>query len=539
MASYICSLACTFLMHLQFFTSSQILSFLISAVFLLLSIITFHLNKKDNSLFLLFCGSLGLGLFIAKLDPFLNIWDEQYHALVAKHLVIHPFKPTLFEENPLEYNFKSWIGNHVWLHKPPLFLWQIAISLKLWGINELAVRTPSILLHAATSLIIYRIGKITVNTSVGFYGALFFSVAYYPLELISGRFQTDHNDIAFLFYVISSFWTWLEYQVTKKTSWLILIGLFSGLAVLTKWLFGLLIYPVWLISSSLDKKDFRFKWSDYLPLIIAFTITCLLFVPWQIYIFNCFPAEAQYETQLNAAHFFHPIEGHEGNLLFHFKALKDLYGSGILIPYLLLFGLIILIKKNINNIFRYAIITTILITYGFYSLAATKMTSFCLVVMPFAFLGLGALLDSGITFISKRFVLKKSGTPIRIIVSILICILLLKLSKIETNHTEKDPQNNGKRNLEIKQITVIKNQLLDLNDNKKWIVFNADIRLNGHISVMFYTNHIAFDFIPTQNQIDKVKRQSYNIAILDQGGLPDFILQDNSIIKIKLAPNSY
>jgi 4-amino-4-deoxy-L-arabinose transferase-like glycosyltransferase len=84
---------------------------------------------------------------MANLDHFLILWDEQYHALVAKNMLKNPFKPTLYPVELLDYDYRNWSANYIWLHKQPLFLWQIALSLKIFGTTELAVRLPSILLH--------------------------------------------------------------------------------------------------------------------------------------------------------------------------------------------------------------------------------------------------------------------------------------------------------------------------------------------------------------------------------------------------------
>ena len=237
-------------------------------------------------------GSLGLGFFIANLVHFLTIWDEQYHALVAKNMLKNPFRPTLYSNPLLEYDYHNWTGNYIWLHKQPLFLWQIALSLKIFGINELAVRIPSILLHAITSILVYRIGKIVHSGTVGFYGALFFTVAWYPLELISGRVGTDHNDVAFLFYVTASFFAWFEYKNSQKSYWLIFIGVFSGCAVLVKWLVGLLIYAVWAISLGANDKKNWFRIKEYYPLFISFLISLAVIIPWQVYILIKYPLEA-------------------------------------------------------------------------------------------------------------------------------------------------------------------------------------------------------------------------------------------------------
>ncbi len=520
-------------MIFTYFTNSQILPLVLSAIILIAAVITFHLDKRRIALGFLFLGALGLGFFIAGLDSFLVLWDEQYHALVAKNLMDNPFKPTLYAKPLLEYDYRNWTENHVWLHKQPLFLWQIALSLKMFGINELAVRVPSILLHAITALMIYRIGKISYSARIGFYGALFFSVAYYPLELIAGKYSTDHNDISFLFYVTASIWAWFEYQHSKKTYWLILIGIFAGGAVLVKWLVGLLIYAIWAITLGVTDTKNWLKLKSYLPLLASFAISLLVFVPWQLYILYKYPAEATYEFQLNTQHFFQVIENHGGDFWFHFNALRDIYGAGNAIPFLLLIGLFLYLKKTTAKTYRVAIIATIIITYGFYTMAATKMTSFCIIVSPFGFLALGALTDSSINLLKSKTKSKKFEITFRSIAVVVLCFFLLNLTKIQNYHTDWKPKDNRNRNADLQQMAVIK-KLSDTLKGDNYAVFNANQRLYGHIATMFYTDHIAYDFVPNLEQIEKIKIQSYKIAIIDNDSLPDYIRNDSDIVKIKL-----
>jgi 4-amino-4-deoxy-L-arabinose transferase len=519
----------------SYFTTNQIIPLIISAIIIVLSIITFSVNKEKIALILLFIGSLVLGFFIANLDHFLMIWDEQYHALVAKNMINNPFKPMLYSNPLLEYDFRGWSGNHIWLHKQPLFLWQIALSLKLFGVNELALRVPSIILHSFLVLFTYRIGKITYSSTVGFYGALFFAVAYYPLELVAGRYSTDHNDVAFLFYVTASFWSWFEYKKTNKSYWLILIGLFAGCAVLVKWLTGMIIYAIWTISLGSDNKKNWVNPKAYIPILISFLISLLTFIPWQIYILCTFPLEAKYEFQLNSEHFFKAIEGHSGDFWFHFNAIKDIYGSGDIVPFLLILGVFLLLKKATNRTFRIAIISALIITYGFFSLAATKMTSFCIIVSPFIFLGLGALTDFVLVFLISKIKFIKVEQIIKPILLILFAFSILNLSKIQNRHTDSKPKdnnnNNNNRKVEENEISLIK-KLPILLGNDKYVIFYKSNRVNAHIQIMFYTDYISYDFIPTIKQIELVKKQHYKIAVLNSITLPEYIKNDTNIVKL-------
>lgn len=100
--------------------------------------------------FLLVIGFL-LRLYTAN-DKYLHNWDERYHALVAKNMMTEPFAPKLYKNPVLDYDYRYWSSNHIWLHKQPFPLWCITLSFKLFGVNELALRLPSIFL---TTLGIY------------------------------------------------------------------------------------------------------------------------------------------------------------------------------------------------------------------------------------------------------------------------------------------------------------------------------------------------------------------------------------------------
>ena len=219
--------------------------FIVGLSFLLSSIIFFINGKVTIAVSLLFISALTLFIFAALLDPFLNIWDERFHALVAKNLLNHPLLPTLYDNPVVSMPYDRWDRSIIWLHKQPFFLWQIAISYKIFGVNEFAVRFPSIILGSLLVPVCYRSGKILVNRNTGYYAAFFVASSYYLIELISGRHMVDHNDAVFFFYVSASIWAWLEFVVSGKKYWMVLTGLFSGFAVLTKWLVGLVVYSGW------------------------------------------------------------------------------------------------------------------------------------------------------------------------------------------------------------------------------------------------------------------------------------------------------
>jgi 4-amino-4-deoxy-L-arabinose transferase len=101
-----------------------------------------------------------LGLKFRNLDHTgLTHWDEVFHAVVARNVLKHPLKPTLIDTPCLPYDYKKWQDNHVWLHKPILPFWQIALSFALFGVDTFALRLPSALLSTGAAWLTYLIGK--------------------------------------------------------------------------------------------------------------------------------------------------------------------------------------------------------------------------------------------------------------------------------------------------------------------------------------------------------------------------------------------
>ncbi|MCX6296273.1 MAG: glycosyltransferase family 39 protein [Bacteroidetes bacterium] len=522
--------------NLFYFDPSVFVLFIIGSASIVSSIISFEVFKKYKlSLCLLFIAGLFLCSFMALLDPFLNNWDEQFHALVAKNLLLHPLVPTLYENPILTYDANSWISNHIWLHKQPLFLWQIALSLKLFGMNEFVVRIPSIIMMSLLPIFIYRIGKISLSEKIGYYGAVLFCSAFYVHEMLTGFPPSDHNDISFLFYITASIWAWVEYESSKKKYWLLLIGLFSGGAVLIKWLTGLLVYAGWGLTIILDKKRRKIL-HEYRSIILSFIVATIVFIPWQIYISYAFPVESSYEYSLNSKHFFKVVEDHGGDAFFYFDNLRKTYGGGQLVPFLILFSLLFFYKNIITDTFKIAFFSFIIIVYLFFSLAATKMSGFCYIVSPFIFLSIASLIDNVLSYLKVKIFRKEL---LQNIFSVILIVLIawgnLDLYKIAYKHTMLiRPDDNDKRIDKINDALFIKS-IKNILPSEDYVIFNCKAQKN--ISIMFYTNNIAYDKPLNYNDYTYLKNKKTKLAIIDNGTLPDFIQKDQSIIKIK-APDS-
>lgn len=518
---------------ISFFTQDQILPLYIGGIFIILSVILYNKSFFWSCLTLGF-GVLSVSYFAGMLDPFLNIWDERFHALVAKNTADNFLHPKLYKTHFLPFDQRIWIGNSTWLHKQPLFLWQMALSIKIFGANVFAVRLPSILMHAAISFFVYRIGFNIRNKRVGYISALLFGVAFFPLELVSGFYASEHNDIAFIFYVTASIWAYIEYERTKNKSWLILIGLFSGCAVLVKWLVGLLVFFPWGITilTSIFKKQVKLK--AFLPMLISLGVCLIIFLPWQIYIHYKFPSEALYEAEYNVRHFTEAIEGHQGSWYYYFdEGLKMMYGSADLIPYFLLLSIVLLIMTTKNIKHKILIVTSVGVVYLFYSFATTKMVAFVAIVTPLVFIAIADFFDTILTWTGEK--LKKAWieNTLFIILTLTVSYNFLNLSKIEANHTFKNyPENTFRAKMlnEMKVNSEVKEQL----GTGKYVVFYEKKHFEN-ISMMLFTGYIVYAEIPSQEDIELVLQKDYIPVIIDSPKIPVEIRSNSKCRIIELS----
>ncbi len=404
----------------------------------LLLCLAFRLHRRGRPLAAaLAVAGAGLALrLFAGCDLFLHAWDERFHALVAKHLAEHPLLPTLYEHPVLAFDYRNWRGNHVWLHKPPLALWLMAASLRVLGADEIALRLPSIMLSTLAVFLTCIIGFYLCGRRAGLLAGAFHAVHGYLLQLPGGRVAVDHVDNALVFFVeLGIFFAVLqtrahvpvpaatpaapaagtaagplaeatgppaaahtdgaERRSTGRPAWLVwgglaAIGVSVGLAVLAKWLPGLLPIPVWLALAW--RRQRRGRIAAGLAVIVAFAGAVAL--PWQVYIRHAFPLEASWESSYNFRHLLVPLEGLGGSPLFHWARMPRYFGELIYLPVIWL-----LVEAGRacfagtrrrgsplagDNLLPLAV--WLLLPYVVFSLAATKLGGYVMVAAPALFL---------------------------------------------------------------------------------------------------------------------------------------------------------
>lgn len=463
-------------------------------------------------LILVLCG-LSLYIYVST-DFFLHSWDERYHALVAKNLIKHPFIPTLYDNPIFNYDYKNWGNNHIWLHKQPMPLWLMAFSLKVFGTNEIALRLPSIIMSSLGIWLTFEIGKYLINKKVGILAAFLFSINGLIIELTGGRTATDHIDITFMFFILLAIFFIIKFVQSKNLIFTILVGVCLGAAILTKWLTGLIILPIWILLV-LDSKCCNLKTiiANFVLLIITILAIAL---PWQLYIFNKFPLEAAYESDYNLRHFTEVLEGHSHTILYFLEEIIISYGELIFLPLIWFFWKII---ENPKDLKRIALIIWFLIPLLVFSIAKTKMQGYILFTAP-------ALFIMTSWFFFKVIDYKKKNNPNWFYTIILILIVVLPIRfGIERVKPFEIRERSPQWVIDLKQ----------LNNDK--IENGILLNYKNPIEAMFYTNLTVYAFIPEEEIIIELLNQGYRV-IINEGVIPAEIVNIDGVEIIKLTANN-
>lgn len=171
--------------------------------------------KNERLLVLLW----GLILFV----PFLGAvhlfdWDEVNFAESAREMLVSG------NFQKVQINFLPF------MEKPPLFFWLQAASMKVFGVNEFAARLPNALVGIITLLLIFNIGKRWYSAEFGFFWVLMVTGSITPHLY----YKTGIIDPLYNLFIFASVYQLFLYRLAKKTLHAIFLGVFLGLAIITK-----------------------------------------------------------------------------------------------------------------------------------------------------------------------------------------------------------------------------------------------------------------------------------------------------------------
>lgn len=144
-------------------------------------------------------------------------WEEARYAQVAREMLASS-----------NWRDLSWNGAP-YFNKPPLLFWMTALSFHVFGESEWAARVPCALMGVGSVLLVYGLGRRLYNRIVGVAAALLLLSLYPFLTHGSRQLAPDAPLLFWSLLTLFAFWHGRE-----QPGWLVVIGVATGLGVLTK-----------------------------------------------------------------------------------------------------------------------------------------------------------------------------------------------------------------------------------------------------------------------------------------------------------------
>lgn len=324
----------------------------------------------------------------------LACWDESRQAINAIEMSDYG--------NPLITTFEGEVD--LWNTKPSLLAATQALSMRIFGINEFALRLPTALSAVILCLFIFHFFVSQFKSVLGGIVAVFVLLSFSGYNGYHGVRTGDFEGFLALFstaYLIA-FFLYVESNNQKYLHW---FGLFLVLTVLSKGVAGLMFAPGLAIYLALEGKLLRILSSQrFWATILVSASTILLYYLYRN-IHNPGYLLAVYDNELGGR-FGKVVEGHRGEWNYYISALFSNRAS----PWILLYPLGLLFwvyKLRTDRIFSKPILYFSLLTICwlfFISTAKTKIEWYDFPMFPLIAFTLG-LLFAGISrhYTSRRF----------------------------------------------------------------------------------------------------------------------------------------
>ena len=199
-------------------------------------------------------------------------WDEAIYGKVAKNILLYNDWFTLRWED----------AKNLWFEKPPLYMWMSALAFKLTGFNSLGARLPSAVAGVFGVVLAYKFGSKLYNKLTGVFASLILlSTIHYLYYSRNG--MLDVMVSLFITAAVYFYYLWIlsNENHRARSGYMILSGVATGLAVMTKGVIGFI--PVFIFAGYfiyLKKRGIKTPVKHIVLFILSFLIVAL---PWHVY----------------------------------------------------------------------------------------------------------------------------------------------------------------------------------------------------------------------------------------------------------------
>jgi hypothetical protein len=286
-------------------------------------------------------------------------WDEGLYALRAL---------SILENGNLIDQTSSSPGGLYSSTYPPLSVWAMALSMKIFGPGALAVRLFSYICSITSLIIIYLISIRILSEEKAIFTVILLSISI-AWNVYSRQGMTE---VPVIFFSLQSLWALIKLHETKEhRKWIfgLIFGLSFALALMTKIIVSFL--PLLFAVSFLI---FSFRNLKYV--LLGLILGLILAFPWHYYMFSVYGNEF-----LNAfliPHLYSAVENNAPQLGFFYYLNQLIITNPFTVLsfvslYFLILGKFNKIKEQDENFIVYILMIWFFLTFIFFSLAVTKL----------------------------------------------------------------------------------------------------------------------------------------------------------------------
>ena len=370
--------------------------------------------------------------------------------------------------------------------------------MKMFGVDEFSLKVPSLLFGSLSVAVSYAIATILFSPSVGLLAAAFHAFNGFLVDLGSGRRASDHVDTLLIFLFELGILLALVGNRRNTCATGTSLGVVGGLAYMTKSFSGVLLLPVWVaMRTQIGATQSLLK-----ELAIAASVAAVIAAPWTIYTGLKFPVEAAYEGAYALRHMTEVLEEQGGPPWQYLWDMPRYFGELVYVPVAIALWSVF---RRTATAERRAIVMWIAVPYLVFSMCATKMPSYVMVAAPALF-----ILQADVWMSIWQHRHTDSNRHRRLFLSLVLFLLAILPARYLLGPT--GPLEERERNPKWVQ------DLRDLNEQigaQPAVIFN----IAHNVEAMFYTPYIAYDYLPTAQQTDELRRRGYFVYVFDDGSV--------------------
>lgn len=176
-------------------------------------------------------------LLVLALNTTLNFWNLSINGW-ANYFYTAAVQSGTKDWTAAFFGSSDW-GNSITVDKPPLSLWMMVLSARIFGLSPMSILTPQALLGVLSTLLIYLI----IRRNFGAAAALIGAIAFFTTPIISLMSRYNNPDPLMVALTLAAVYLVLKNIDSGRTKFLVLAAVMLGLAFMTKQLQGLIILP--------------------------------------------------------------------------------------------------------------------------------------------------------------------------------------------------------------------------------------------------------------------------------------------------------